>query len=57
MAYLVELDRRCARACGKRAVVEVHNRVNAVVGSFCRSCGKAKVRELQRQEDEHPVPS
>jgi hypothetical protein len=48
MAYSIEISKPKCR-CGKRATVQVFNRYNALVGNFCKKCGEAKVKELDKQ--------
>lgn len=50
MAYLRELRRSCL-TCRRRAAVELVNAQNAVVGEFCRPCGK---RQLKQRDDDQP---
>lgn len=52
MAYLKELRVRCQYTvyCPRFATVEVFNQVNASQGLFCRTCGRRRLKELQRRE-------
>lgn len=50
MAYIKQMERPRCRTCGGRASVEVFNNRNSSCGTYCVRCGKAKVKELDRQE-------
>lgn len=55
MAYLRDIHLDCNfRGCGRRATVEVFNRMNSPQGRFCREHGKACLRELMRGENSGP---
>jgi hypothetical protein len=51
MAYIRELRNPCSSSgCDKQAVVEVINRFNSSQGSFCRTHGQRRLRELEAAE-------
>ncbi len=52
MAYLVDISAPRCR-CGRPAKVRLFNRLNAVLGEFCRSCGNrlcTEHSELERRQ-------
>lgn len=51
MAHLRDLP-MCDKGCGKRAVVEIFNRVNASMGKFCAPHGKECLKALEKAEAE-----
>ena len=53
MAYLLSLTNPCdATGCGKRAVLELHNRYNASCGKFCGPHAQRRLKELQKDESD-----
>lgn len=50
MAFLRELDVCCDWCEDHRAQVELVNAQNAVVGRYCRACGRKKLKEIQERE-------
>ena len=55
MAYLRELVNRCHfPTCPRRAVVEVVDRWNGSMGTYCRRHGNEALREQQRHESKSP---
>jgi hypothetical protein len=51
MAYLVDIDQQCDEHCGHRAVVELRNNRNGVIGHFCRIHGERRLKNLQAAEN------
>jgi hypothetical protein len=49
MAWLRNIVYRCQR-CGRTAAVEVFNNRNSSHGYFCKRCGAAEVRRLDKEE-------
>jgi DNA-directed RNA polymerase subunit RPC12/RpoP len=43
---------KCMR-CGRKATDMLHNTRNEEIGPYCRKCGAAAVKELQREERRH----
>lgn len=53
MAYLIEIKTRCERpGCTKVATVELYNRVNARMGTYCAPHGQERLRALEKRENE-----
>lgn len=50
MAYLKELTVSHCKKCGKRATIELFNRVNASQGRYCKPCGRAALRQMSERE-------
>ena len=51
MAWARDIGETCSK-CGKPAKVEVLNNRNSSTGFFCRPCGKRKLKDVQKREDE-----
>jgi len=52
MAYLKNLPQRKCSDCSRLATVELVGRRNDSYGSYCATCGKGRLKRLQKTEDE-----
>lgn len=53
-AYLSEISRfQCVQAwCDRFARYELRNNQNGLIGRFCTTCGKRRLKELKKQEND-----
>lgn len=54
MAYLIEIQTQCdSTGCCGRAAVELRDWNNESRGRFCRKCGRRKLAERKRFEEQN----
>lgn len=52
MAHLAELTRPLCKTCNAPAVFELYNRLNARVGTYCKTHGPKELKAMQQREAE-----